>query len=226
MVSTPIIQFKESIDYTDYLPQPLLGNDFWETLIEVWSAQDNLYIYKPTNLLRQIRDNYKNVTDSTLLVDKLGRYNINVPSNQNQLSYLNYLTQSISSYYRTAGNSTAFSNLMSYISNTSLTYTPLFATLTTNASGTQILDINSLTPITDPTKLFINGGSYYPTPYYSIIYNPEEAPNLDFELLSDLINQLQPIYLVLKGFIGRTQANGTLFAATNQIIKIKQYCVL
>lgn len=113
---------------------------------------------------------------------------------------------------------------MSFISDTPLTYEPMYATLTTNSNNQTILDINSLTYDVQPNQIYPNG-NYYATPYYMVVYDAISNPNLDYDLISTLIDQLQPIYLVLRGFVGEVKTQGTEYMASNQaLVYIKQYC--
>ena len=165
--------------------------------MDAMGALFNPNVQAAADELVNIRDPYVSPTYAALNARMLGFSITNAEFSASQ--YL-LLMKHLGEFWLTRGASSQFINFLNFLIDIQITYTPLWANLGTNTvvNDLSYIDVASLSPYPG-TPVWEEGGTWFPTPYYDGIYNPELVPYSTQDLY-DLLYKLQPIHLCITQF--------------------------
>jgi hypothetical protein len=189
----PTATYTQFVNYNKLLTEQMANNPFWVTLVDAFDLQWNTLFNNAVNQLANIRN--VNVIEDELKAANVRQFGFVIPDFG--LEYFQYdnLMRYLGTFYLTRGNSNQFVNFVSFFSQIDFTYIPLFA------NG---LNFNTLTSQPGTLVTQSASGTWIPTPYYDVSFDPGAFPNVNEDLYRQIFIQAAPIYLVLRNFQGET----------------------
>jgi hypothetical protein len=188
----PTQSYTQTINYSLLLTNQFANNPYWVTLNQAMDIQWNNLFNTAIVELQNIRN--VDAIEDELIAANVRQMGFVVPNYGLQYSQYENLLKYLGTYYLTRGNSVQFLNFVSFFSQIAFSFIPLFA---------ENLDYNTLTSAPGTLITQAASGTWIPTPYYDISYDPSVFPDLNEDLYRQLLVQSAPIYLVLRNFIGQ-----------------------
>ena len=189
----PTVLYNQQVNYNLLMTEYFAGNPYWVTLVSAMDLQWNNLFNNAVYELQHIRN--VNIIENELKAANVRQMGFAIPDYGLQYYQYDSLMRYLGTFYLTRGTSNQFINFVSFFSQIKFNYIPLYAnglnynTLTSQPTGNTITQTPS--------------GSWIPTPYYDVSYDPSVYPNLNETLYRQLLVQTAPIYLVLRNFLGQ-----------------------
>ena len=187
----PTKTYNQYINYNLLMTEKNANNPYWVTLVQSMDTQWNNLVNSSVNELQNIRN--VNVIEDELKAANVRQMGFVVPDYG--LEYFQYdnLMRYLGTFYLTRGQSKQFINFVSFFSQIQFSYISLYA------DG---LNYNTLTSTPGELITQTPAGTWIPTPFYDVSYNPSLYTDVNENLYRQLLVQAAPIYLVLRNFVG------------------------
>jgi len=192
----PTQTYNQYVNYNLLMTENFASNPYWVTLVQSMDTQWNNLVNSSVNELQNVRN--VNVIEDELKASNVRQMGFVVPDYG--LEYFQYdsLMRYLGGFYLTRGESNQFVNFVSFFSQIKFSYIQLYA------NG---LDYNTLSSTPGELITQTPQGTWIPTPFYDVSYNPSLYPTVNENLYRQLLVQSAPIYLVLRNFVGEVFFN-------------------
>ena len=187
----PTVVYQQFVNYNLLMTEQFASNPYWVTLVQAMDVQWNNLFNSAVNQLQNIRN--VNVIEDELKAANVRQMGYVIPDYGLQYYQYDNLMRYLGTFYLTRGNSNQFVNFVSFFSEIKFNYIPLYAN-----------GLNYYTLTSEPGTLVTQAasGTWIPTPYYDVSYDPSKYPDISETLYRQLLVESAPIYLVLRNFVG------------------------
>jgi hypothetical protein len=201
-----------NIQYSKLLTSIFEDVPLWQNLMASINTIYDGVVHYPMDQF-YTRRSWKSSTDINLKNIATSGYTVNFSNlgssgnpNYNEPEVVAKLAKNLGVFIKTKGASASFLSFIGYVENTQFTFIPLWANSLSNTPS----DL-----VSDPGLPVWAGGTYFPTPYFDVEYNPQDYPNLNLDTFIQLLQPIIPIHLVLRAF-----ANYEIFTATEYAVAV------
>jgi hypothetical protein len=178
------------IKHERLLSEHFRENPLWTGLTDAMDAVINPNVQNPAESLAKLRWPDTEPYYAFLNARMLG---FKIPSLSFTDMEYSHLMRNLGRYRLTCGSSNSFIRFLAYIKRVEFIYVDLWA----NSLDMPIYDLQQ-----NHGKVLWEGGDWFPTSYYDIVYSLSDFPTVDEEQFRIFITQLAPIHLVLRQIIG------------------------
>lgn len=180
------------IDNTRLLVPESEDTEFYNTWLRAISTVADGVVHSPREALARLRFSPVDAYYGSLNAQMLG---LKVPLLSFTEAEYSRLMRWLGIFVQTRGASTQFINFLSFIKNVPIEYIPLWAT-----------DLDDIATLTEtPDTSILDGGDYFPTPFYDVYYSLDFAPDVTTDDIKILLGAVAPIHLVLRNVVAIEQ---------------------